>query len=89
MKIRIDALASSMDTHKAKAKTNSEKWMAVKRANQEMMKPLMDVSLEATESCIEKIEAIQGKVEIKVAASLEGRKIKAIIGALGDRSVDQ
>jgi DNA integrity scanning protein DisA with diadenylate cyclase activity len=48
------------------------------------METLMDVSLESTKACLEKIEASQGKVEIKVEACLEEMQGETI-GALKER----
>jgi hypothetical protein len=67
-------LVSRMDDHQAETEANHEEWITAIKASQERMEALMDVSLEITESCLEKIEADQGKVEIKMEACLEVRK---------------
>jgi hypothetical protein len=51
------------------------------------MEALMDASLEMTEAWLEKIEANQGKVEIKMEACLEEIQIETI-GTLEDRTKD-
>jgi hypothetical protein len=48
----------------------------------------MDVSLDTTEACLEKIEDNQGKVENKMEADLEEAAVETI-GALRDRSRDR
>jgi hypothetical protein len=51
------------------------------------VKALMDGSLEITGTCLEKIDASQGKVEIKMEACLEEIKAETI-GTLEDRTRD-
>lgn len=48
------------------------------------METLMDVSLETTGTCLEKIEAIRGAVETRQEACLEEAAV--IIGATEDRT---
>jgi hypothetical protein len=49
--------------------------------SQEQTEALMDVSLETTEACLERIEVNQGKAETKMEVET--------IGAVEDRSEDQ
>jgi hypothetical protein len=49
-----------------KVEADHEEWISAMKVSQERMESLMDVSLELTEVCLEKIEADQGKVEIKM-----------------------
>jgi hypothetical protein len=58
------------------------------KASQERMDALMDVSLETMEVCLEKIEASEGKVEIKMEVCVEEMKVETI-GALEDQYGDQ
>jgi hypothetical protein len=51
------------------------------------MEALMDVSLETTDSCVEKIEANRGKVETKMEACLE-EVARETVGALENRCWD-
>jgi hypothetical protein len=81
-------LISQMDTHQAKIEARHEEWMAAVKDSQERMEALLDVSLEMTEVFLEKIEANQGKVEIKMEASLEKAMVETI-RALDDRYGDQ
>jgi hypothetical protein len=52
------------------------------------MEALMGISLQTTQACLEKTEANQGKVEIKMEACLEETKVETI-GALADRYGDR
>jgi hypothetical protein len=68
-----------MDAHQAKTEANHD-WM-------DTMKALMDVSLEMTGTCLEKIEANQGTVESRIEVCLEEAAV--IIGATEDRTRDR
>jgi hypothetical protein len=52
------------------------------------MEALMEVSLEITKACVEKTEANQGKVEIKIEACLDEIKVETI-ETLEDRTRDR
>jgi hypothetical protein len=52
------------------------------------MEALMDVSLETMEVCLEKMEASEGKVEIRMEVCMEEMKLETI-GALEDRYGDR
>lgn len=77
MEIRIGDLVSWMDAQQAKTEANHEDWM-------DAVETLMNVSLETTGTCLEKIEAIQGAVETRLEACLEEAAV--IIGATEDRT---
>jgi hypothetical protein len=55
-------LVSGMDAHHAKTEVNNEELMVAMLVSREIIEALMDVSLETTEGCREKIEANQQKV---------------------------
>jgi hypothetical protein len=76
-------LISWLDAHQAKTEANHEEWMVAMKASQERMEALMDVR-EAMKACLEKVEANQGKVEIKMEACLEEMKVETV-RALEDR----
>jgi hypothetical protein len=73
-----------MHARQAKTEANHEESMAAMKAGQERMGSLMDVSLETTEACLEKIGANQEKVETKMEVCVEEMEVETI-GAPGDQ----
>jgi hypothetical protein len=79
-------LVSRMDAHHAKTGANNEELMAATKASREIIEALMDVSLQMTASCLEKIETNQGKVETEIYLDeMEVETIETVEDRYGDR----
>jgi hypothetical protein len=66
-----------MGAHQAKTEDNHQ-LMAAMKVSQERMEALVDVSLETTEACLEKIEVYQENVETKLEECLEEMEVETL-----------